>query len=344
MPTTSLRMLDLHCHYLPGVDDGARTLDQGLALVQAAVVNGIERIVLTPHVHPGRYDNAMTSLKPRFEAFRRKVASAGISVQLALACEARLCDELLPLLERGEVPLFESASGAQTLLLELPHSHIPAGSLVFIRWLQRRGITPLLAHPERNKELMARPERLQQLREAGCLTQITAAAITGGFGERAQRAANFFLDKNWVNMVASDAHNLRHRPPLMREAAAVVTRRYGDDVARELFITGPAKIASGGFGVRNEVVQQPSKEPLPIEISIVPTLVPITLLQPEHHSQPQAEPSASIARAGNVPAPDLCDAALSRMRSELLRRAAEPNKDGAKAARILQLMNSMQAH
>ena len=339
---TTLRMFDLHCHYLPGVDDGARTLNDGLALVRAAAANGIERIVLTPHVHPGRYDNVQSSLKSRFETFQRAVESAQIPVQLALAGEVRLCDELLPLIERGEVPLFESASGAKTLLLELPHSHVPAGSLVFIRWLQRRGIAPLLAHPERNKELMAHPQRLQQLREAGCLVQITAASVIGDFGERAQRAVNFFLENNWVNMVASDAHNLRHRPPLMREAAAAIAARYGDDVARQLFVSAPAEIAIGGFGVHRESVEQPLRESLPIDLAIAPAPVLVASSQPERR-QPQIEPSLSEARTANVAHADLCDAALSRMRAELLRRAAEPNKDGAKAARILQLMNSMQA-
>ena len=249
-------MLDLHCHYLPGVDDGARTLDEGLALVRAAAANGIDRLVLTPHVHPGRYDNTLGKLQPRFEAFRRAVASAQIPVRLALGSEVRLCDELLPLLERGEVPLLESASGAKTLLLELPHSHVPAGCIAFIRWLQRRDITLLLVHPERNKELMSHPQRLQRLREAGCLVQITAAAVIGRFGARAQQVAAIFLEQQWVNVVASDAHNLRHRPPLMREAAAAIAERFGRDVAQQLVETAPAALTAGNFSATQKIPQR----------------------------------------------------------------------------------------
>jgi protein-tyrosine phosphatase len=170
---------------------------------------------------------------------------------LALAGEVRLCDELMPLIDRGEVPLLESESGKKTLLLEFPHSHVPTGCEAFMRWLLRRNIVPLLVHPERNKELMVYPNRLQQLRETGCLVQITAAAVTGEFGKNAQRTAIFFLDKDWVNMVASDAHNLRHRPPLMREAADVIATRYGDAVAQRLFESAPTEIAGGSFSVHS---------------------------------------------------------------------------------------------
>lgn len=241
-------MLDLHCHYLPGVDDGARTLEEGLALVRAAFVNGARRIVLTPHVHPGRYDNSLATLKPRFEAFQRAVELAQIPVQLALASEVRLCDELLTLLDSGQVPLLKAENGAQTLLLELPHNYIPTGCTTLIRWLLRRNIVPLLAHPERNKEMMAHPQHLQALREAGCKVQITAAAVIGRLGSRAQRTATFFFENNWVDAVASDAHNLHHRPPLMREAATYISRHYGDSVARRLFETQPSAFAGGGFG------------------------------------------------------------------------------------------------
>lgn len=254
----SNQMLDLHCHYLPGVDDGAQSLSEGLELVRAAVANGIERIVLTPHVHPSRYDNAASSLLPRFKAFRRAVESAKIPVQLALASEARLCDELLPLIERGEVPLLESASGEQTMLLELPHGQVPAGCASFIRWLARHRIAVLLVHPERNKELMTHPQRLQLLRDAGCAVQITAASVLGGFGTRAQAAAKYFLEKNWVDAVASDAHNLRHRPPLMREAYAVIENLYGEALAQRLCITTPSRMSAGNFTATTVVTTAPT--------------------------------------------------------------------------------------
>lgn len=240
-------MIDLHCHYLPGVDDGARTLEEGLALVRMSVADGITRIVLTPHVHPGRYQNSLSNLTPRFEAFRRAVTSAKIPIELALACEARLCDELLPLIERNQVPMLESDAGEKALLLEFSHNHLPTGCMEFIRWLRRRNITPLLVHPERNKELMAHPERLGALREAGCMVQITAAAVIGKFGIRAQNAAAIMLKNNWVDVVASDAHNQHHRPPLLREAAGYIALHFGASTAKKLFDTSPYSLASGGF-------------------------------------------------------------------------------------------------
>lgn len=380
-------MLDLHCHYLPGVDDGARTLADGIALVRASVANGIDRIVLTPHVHPGRYDNQKKSLKPRFEAFRRAVESAHIPVRLALASEARLCDELLSLLERDEVPLFKSAGGEQTLLLELPHNHIPAGSTAFIRWLLRRDIAPLIAHPERNKELMAHPQRLQQLREAGCKVQVTAAAIVGDFGARAQQTVNLFLDKGWVDLVASDAHNLRHRPPLMREARALLARRYGESIASELCLETPLALTAGNFAAdvkaRQPVVDSPQSlsdhpqaatdkhrpvidkrqaaiakhsgdeaekwvaPPLQTDAAAVDPAVNVAAPPAEPSLSPEPPLLVNSVRRGGGAAPlagkDVCDSALDRMRAKLLQHAAEPTGRGAKAARILELMNTLQA-
>ena len=356
-------MLDLHCHYLPGVDDGARTLDEGIALVRAAAANGIERIVLTPHVHPGRYGNTLNNLKPRFENFRRAVESARIPVQLALGSEARLCDELLPMLDRGEVPLLESAIGAKTLLLELPHSHIPPGCSSFIRWLQRRDIAPLLVHPERNKELMAHPQRLHKLREAGCMVQVTAAAVIGRFGSRAQQAANSFLEKGWVNVVASDAHNLRHRPPLMREAAVAIAERFGEEVAHELMVTAPAALTAGSFKraklaapaanmwdaeppllipLKSTLREEPSEKtarnmpPLLEDEVIAPVIAGKKPLVAQEKKPVSPERNAVLEKLA-------CDTAFSKMRSELLKRANEPTSHGARAARILRLMNALEA-
>lgn len=252
-------MIDMHCHYLPGVDDGAETLDQGLELLRRSVANGINRIVVTPHIHPGRYQNTLKSLRARFAAFQRRAEHAQIPVQLALGGEVRFSDELLPMLDRDEIPLFMSASGEKTLLLEFPHNHIPPGAERLVQWLRRHEITPLIAHPERNKDLMRKPERLKILLDAGALAQITAAAVIGKFGERAQVCARYFLDNNWVAVIATDAHNIAHRPPLLLEAATKVTKWYGEALARRLVQTTPNYLCAGNFSVvENRIETSPT--------------------------------------------------------------------------------------
>ena len=310
-------MVDLHCHYLPGVDDGARTLDDALALLRCAFDNGINRIVLTPHIHPGRYDNTLSSLRPRFEKFQRAVASAQIPISLALAGEVRFCDAVLPMLERAEVPLLESASGEKIVLLEFPHSHIPVGCTNFLRWLRRHDITALIVHPERNKQLMGDPQSLQQFVDAGCLTQITAAAVIGFFGKRAQHSARYFLDRNWVTVIATDAHNLQHRPPLLREAAECVASWYGDERAERLVEFAPAELSARSF----------DKAGSPACGSISRALVGAVV---------------NVAHAPAAAETDICESAFTQMRSKLLARAHQPGVDGLKAARILQLMSQLE--
>jgi protein-tyrosine phosphatase len=240
-------MVDLHCHFLPAVDDGAESLDEGVALVRAAYANGISRILLTPHIHAGRYDNTRSSLTTRFEAFRRALRAAELPVELALAAEVRCNDEMIGLIERDELPFLLGAHGNKTLLLEMPHSHVPPGVDQLVRWLRKRNIRPLLAHPERNKEFIAYPHRVADLCKAGCLTQVTAAAVIGRFGEKAQATAQWLLDNDLVSVIATDAHNLQHRPPLLREAAHWVAERYGVEHAWRLVGAAPAALTVGNF-------------------------------------------------------------------------------------------------
>lgn len=320
-------MTDVHCHYLPGVDDGARTLDQGLELLRCAAANGIERIVLTPHIHPGRYNNTLQSLRARFEAFRLRARSAGIPVRLALGGEVRFGDELLPLLERNAIPLFESAAGEKTLLLEFPHQQLPPGAERLLRWLRRNGIATLVAHPERNKSLMKDPARLQLLLDEGALVQVTAAAVIGKFGDSAKACARYFLDRNWVTIVATDAHNINYRPPLLREAAIKIARRYGEDVARRLVVEAPAQLSAGNFAA-SAATEIDLRRPPP------------ELTKAELELELEADVTRREPTLGDG---DLCGSAFQKMELELRRRAHHAGNSGRRAARILDLMRDWQA-
>lgn len=240
-------MVDLHCHHLPGVDDGAASLQEGIDLVRAASANGIDRIVLTPHIHPGRYANSASSLKVRFESFRRAVAALKLPVTLALSAEVRFSDELFTQIERDDIPLLIGADGAKVLLLELPHSHVPAGWEKLLRWIHKRGITTMIAHPERNKDVMRHPELVAEFIAEGCLIQVTAAALIGGFGTRAKGAAEDILKRGWVTILATDSHNLAHRPPLLREGGMAAAVILGESKAWDLVSTTPARLSGDMF-------------------------------------------------------------------------------------------------
>jgi protein-tyrosine phosphatase len=238
-------MIDLHCHLLPGVDDGAPTLEAALALARAAVDNGILEAVLTPHVFPGRWDNTLAGLTPRIETFRQSLADAGIALTVHLGAELRLLPESLARFDAGEVPAIGAWHDHRVVLLEFPDGGIPVGAMQAVAFLQRRGALPMIAHPERNRDVMRSPAAIRPFVEAGCLLQLTAASVCGWFGGPARLASLALLDAGWATAVATDAHNLRHRPPVLAEARHALEMRYGRNAARLLTETNPAIIVSG---------------------------------------------------------------------------------------------------
>ena len=240
-------MYDIHCHLLPGIDDGATTIEQSLALVRHAVADGITHIVTTPHIQPGVYDNNLVSISQTFALFQAAVEEQKINVKLAMAAEVRLCPEILPMLDDGLLPLFVAKDGTKTILLELPHSHVPPGTEQMIRWLLRQKIAVLIAHPERNKELMCNYEKVEALVEEGCKLQLTSGSVAGHFGNQARIAAEHILMQGWASVIASDAHNLRSRPPQLSDGQLAAATIIGKEQAAALTGVAPELLVSGMF-------------------------------------------------------------------------------------------------
>lgn len=238
-------MIDLHCHYLPGIDDGAPDLKTALALLRASVADGIQEIVITPHVYPGRWSNTLASMKKGFDELCEVAADQQIPVRLHLGGEVHLLPDSLLLADQGNAPFLGMWEGNFVMLLEFPDGQIPVGALNAVHYLQHRGITPMIAHPERNKDVMRDHLRMRPFVDAGCLLQLTAASVIGLFGSRAGDAAHRLLDRGWVTAVATDAHNLQHRPPVLTQARADLTRIFGADVAERLTRSNPARIVAG---------------------------------------------------------------------------------------------------
>lgn len=235
-------MIDLHCHFLPGIDDGPETLEQALELARAAVADGITHSVLTSHVHPGRYPNQRRNIEAAVDVFRVELAKAGIPLQIRAGGEARLCPEMIDLLAQNQLPFLGEVNGYRIVLLEFPHQLIPVGSIRFVQSLLKNKIRPLIAHPERNKTVMAHPEKIDEFAEAGCWLQLTAGSLVGRFGANAQQAAFQIIDAGWDCLLATDAHDIKNRPPLLSEGFAALQARYGESMAQRMVIDRPAKI------------------------------------------------------------------------------------------------------
>lgn len=238
-------MIDVHCHYLPAVDDGASDLQTALKLIKRSYADGVRKLVLTPHIYAGRWDNSLSFLLPRFEAFRNLVASKGIEVELFLGAEVHLLPESLRLLSEGEIPFIGGWDGMKVMLLELPDGRIPPNAISAVRYLIREGVLPMLAHPERNKMVMDKIQSLEPFVEEGCLLQLTAASVIGEFGDRARDCAQAILQRDWATVVASDAHNLRHRTSRMKAAYRHLYKHYGEEVADRLTKAAPGRLLEG---------------------------------------------------------------------------------------------------
>ena len=240
-------MIDLHNHLLPGIDDGAPDLEQALALARIAVADGISHMVCTPHIHPGRYDNTPASIASALQQLRQGLQQENIPLQIASAAEVRFGVEIMSMVAEQSLPLLGEWQGKQVLLLEFPHSEVPHNAERLTAWLIQRHITPMIAHPERNKGLMAHPGRLKDFLKQGCLLQVTAGAVAGRFGPRAQQLAEALLKHGHVTLLASDAHNREHRPPVLSEGLASAAALIGDQAAEKLVKDNPWQIAQGHF-------------------------------------------------------------------------------------------------
>ena len=242
-------MIDIHCHLLPGIDDGPATTEAALALAQALVADGITQVVVTPHVFPGRFENRRSSIAEEQRAFLSLLQQSGLTLDILWAGEVRLTPEVLDLLMLDELPFLGRTGNQKNLLLEMPDGQVPLGALNFVRHLLSAGIRPVIAHPERNRGVMDKIERLEPLLDAGCITQVTAGSLVGQFGARAQAVAEELLQRGWVEVVASDAHNLAGRQPRMADAAAWLTQRFGAAKAHQLTVTAPAALCADNLAV-----------------------------------------------------------------------------------------------
>jgi len=235
-------MIDLHCHLLPGIDDGAATLDDSRALLELAAADGIQQLVATPHIHPGVFDNTKEIIQ---SALQRLLAlPLNMPLQIAVAAEVRLTEHILPAIEQQQLPFLGSYHGMQVLLLEFPHSHVPAGADKLVRWLIQRNVLPMIAHPERNRDVQANPSVLAPFRRMDCLFQLTASSITGELGERHQQCAIDLLQQKLFHIVASDAHSVNRRPPRMTLAKQRIQQLCGDDYAMALTQQNPATLVA----------------------------------------------------------------------------------------------------
>lgn len=232
-------MIDIHHHLIFGVDDGSPDLETSLAMARNVASQGVTRIVCTPHAND-RYSYDSEKIQERLSVLRRQLNG---EIELSLACDFHLSAENV--FDAVSHPFKYSIDGKGYLLIEFDSVSIPPQVDNAIEMLQAVGYTLVVTHPERYPALLKRPEMLARWVQSGCLVQVTAGSLSGEFGRHAESFSNELLQRDWIDFIATDAHNLTWRPPRLREAYEYVARRRGEETARRLCVKNPQAAVDG---------------------------------------------------------------------------------------------------
>ena len=219
-------MIDIHSHILPGIDDGAKTEADSMAMAKAAVEEGIHTMIATPHHKNGSFDNIRENILTYTDILNSLFEQENIPLTLLPGQETRINGEMIEALENGELlPL----NNSRYLFVELPDDSVPRYTKQMLFDIQVAGYVPIIVHPERNQELIEHPNKLYDFVRTGTLTQITAGSVLGKFGKNIQKFTHQLIDANLTHFIASDAHNITSRKFWMREAFQEVKDIYGID-------------------------------------------------------------------------------------------------------------------
>src|SRR5690625_254036 len=248
-------MIDIHCHILPGVDDGARFLTDSLMMAQAAVRQGIHTIIATPH-HNHVYNNSRYNIIEMVDYLNNHIKEQCIPLTILPGQEIVVSEDTLDQIKNGIIlPLIEESN---YILIELPKDTPVTEMIPILIGLQSAGFEPIISAPELNPEMMKNRELLFQFVKSGIFTQITASSILGKHGQEVQRFANYILKYNLVHFIASNAHNLKYEGFYMSNAMEYIKIHHGNKVAHTLMENSKALI--NGYTIIREVPVSPESD------------------------------------------------------------------------------------
>jgi protein-tyrosine phosphatase len=218
-------MIDIHCHILPGIDDGAKNIEDSLIMAKQAAKEGIHTIIATPHLN-NQYENRKHLIIRKVNELNQALQENAIDVKILPGQEPRIYGEIIEDFDRNEI---QTLNNSQYLFIEFPSSHVPRYTERLLFDIQVKGLTPIIVHPERNSEIIERPEVLFKLVEKGALTQLTASSLCGYFGKNIKNFSIQLIESNLTHFIASDAHNVVNRSFKMDEAFSLLDSKFGMD-------------------------------------------------------------------------------------------------------------------
>jgi protein-tyrosine phosphatase len=248
-------MIDIHSHILPGIDDGAKTLEDSMDMARKAVSEGIHTIIATPHHKNGKYNNKKSDILPIVEEVKNRLKDEKIPLEVLPGQECRIYGEILEDYRKGSVTPLNLVS--QYLFIEFPSNSVPRYADKLLYDIQVEGLTPVIVHPERNAELIERPDKLYRLVKNGAVTQLTASSLTGYFGKNIQKFSQQMIEANLTHFIASDAHNIHNRSFKMEEAMDYIEKKYGIDTV--YYFTENAEVLVDGKTIYKEIPEEIKK-------------------------------------------------------------------------------------
>ena len=236
-------LIDIHTHILPGLDDGVQSDEEALNTAKQALNQGITHIVATPHVNPSIYQYKPILIPAKVFVLQSALDEEKVAIRILPGAEYCLEPQLLLKLARGELLTINGCG--KHLLVELPKLHLPDYAELLLFELQLNGLTPILAHPERNAILAQHPEKLENLVQRGILVQITAGSLTGLFGKEVMTASEVFVRRGMVHFIASDMHGHGKRLLAMADAKNKLKRLVGERKANRILLDNPLLVLKG---------------------------------------------------------------------------------------------------
>lgn len=220
-------IIDLHSHLLPGVDDGAQTIEDSLELARIGMNEGVEHLVLTPHYRNGHYINHREDVIKATERLQTIYDDNNIAIKLYPAQEIRLTEHFFDDYYRND--LLSLDGSGRYFLIEFPTMRVPSFTKDVFEELIRLDCVPIIAHPERNQELNKNFKLMYELIEIGALSQITSSSYSGYYGEELQDISRRMIEANLAHIISSDVHHLEYRPFNMKNAYQVLSDEFGPE-------------------------------------------------------------------------------------------------------------------
>lgn len=232
-------MIDIHCHIVPNIDDGAKSLDDALEMAKIAYNEGIRKIINTSHYHPSFNYIKGKELLNRVKEFNNILKLNNIDIEIFIGNELYYSEDIIEIIEQKE---FYSLNNSRYLLIEFSPLNFPKNILDIIYEIKIRGYIPVLAHVERYKKVQENVNLIYECINEGALIQVNSSSIIGKNGNEIKKVSDILLDNNMVHFIATDAHSSTRRRPIIKETYNYIVKKYGEKKAQTLFIQNPSKV------------------------------------------------------------------------------------------------------